>query len=30
MNLWVSWRKYDIFWQAEWLTVFQTMSCTME
>jgi hypothetical protein len=23
-------RRQDIFWQAEWLSAFQIMSCTME
>jgi len=30
MNLLVPWRKQDIFWQSEWLSAFQIISCTMK
>jgi hypothetical protein len=30
MNLRVPWRKQDIFWQVEWQSAFQIISCTME
>jgi hypothetical protein len=30
MNLRVPWRTQDIVWQAEWLSAFQRISCTVE